>query len=79
MYLIVRGYCRAVYSSTLTKMDNYSALPRFCNSKDLYGELGVIQKDMNAVGADYVVKNIAKALRPVLYKMKPGYLPKVKK
>jgi|LauGreDrversion4_2_1035121.scaffolds.fasta_scaffold297117_1 hypothetical protein len=78
MYLIVRGYCRAVYQSTLTKLADHKAISRFCNSKDLYGEIGVVQKGLNSVNPNFYVKNIKKELRPILERMKPEYLPKTK-
>lgn len=75
----MRGYCRTVYESTLLKLEHKPPLARFCNSKEVYGEIGVVQKDLASVNPFHSVKNLNKEMALRLKKMQPGYLPRVPK
>lgn len=76
MYLVVRGYCRAVFESTLIKLKPKSKAPQFSNSKETYGELGVVMSHLKSVKSDNFKKNFPPTLKRRLVKMMPGYLPK---
>jgi hypothetical protein len=69
MYLVVRGYCRAVFESTLTNLTYQTPMKRFCNSKEIYGELGVIANHNKAVNPKLVVKNVKAELKESVKKM----------
>jgi hypothetical protein len=79
MYLVVEGYARAIYESTLTKQESQAPLKFFSNSKQVYGEVGVITNHLQSVDPDRLVRNVKLELRPVLDRMKPGYLAPVSK
>jgi CRP-like cAMP-binding protein len=53
MYLVVRGYCRAVFESTLIKLKPKSKAPQFSNSKETFGELGVLMRHLKSEKSDY--------------------------
>jgi hypothetical protein len=44
MYLVVKGFCKAVFQTTLVQLNRRKneRLPKLKNSKESYGELGVI-------------------------------------
>lgn len=80
MYLVVRGYCKAVYQTTLVQFNRpkMEKSLRFCNSKERYGELGVLEQQLKCVNPDFAIKAVRSDLRQQLRRLKPGYLPKVK-
>ncbi len=77
MYLVVTGYCRTVFESTLTLEKPKRLPPKLCNSKEIYGEIGVIKNHLKSANPDFVVKNVRAELRPVLKKLKTGFLPPI--
>lgn len=79
MYLVVRGYCRAVFESTLTNPKYQTPMKRFCNSKETYGELGVIANHNKTFNPKLIVKNVKQELVDSVKKMQLGYLPGNKK
>lgn len=49
------------------------------NGKFYVGELGVIQQQLQSVDPNFVIKNLAPEIRPLAEKIRPGYLPRIKK
>lgn len=79
MYLVVRGYAKAIYESTLTKQEPPQPIPRFACGKQIYGEVGIIKAHMDSVDPERLVKNVKKELLPRLKQLDPLYLPPVSK
>lgn len=81
MFLVIKGICSSVYHYTLVQFHRRKReiLPKMNNGKFFKGELGVIQQQLKSVDPDFVIKNLAPEIRPLAERIKPGYLPRIKK
>ena len=67
---MVKGYCRTVFESTIKVKQEFLSEKKFSTSKVLYGEKGVLLRDLQSVNPKFVVKHVKKNLQPFVRKIK---------